>query len=177
MKIVFTKKGFIEAIIGIIFLCIGMWILLWTYSALNNVDFAGNVWNRRIYTFIAIGFFSAGFAMTWNGYRKLMWFCLTFIFLTITLLLLGGIIAFDAATNPDPNNFWVAFDTGWTDIGLGIKLIGDAVKNIVPIALLCLIIYQVLYSGEGDENLKALLEGAVCLGFIIAFNLFGNISF
>jgi len=176
MAIEFTKKGFFEGVIGSILICFGMWLLLWTYTALQNVSFAGNIWNRRIYTFMALGLVSMGFGMAWNGtLKKIIWTCITFGILTALLLLMGGIFSFDAL-NPNYNAYWVAFDTGWTDVGLGVKLISDAVKNIVPIALLCLIIYQVVYAGEADESMKGILEGVVCLGFIIAFNVFGNIT-
>lgn len=174
-RIKITKKGLIEGLVGCALLIVGFSVLIWTYFGTGNVDFVGNVWNRRFYTILSLALVSGGFAFAWNGWKKLLWFGISFVALNIVFILAGGVLAY-SASSPNPNAFMILYDTDWTDIGLGIILISDAAGNLVPLVLLCLIIYQVLYSGEADENMKGILEGVVCLGFILAFNFIGGLQ-
>lgn len=170
-----TRKMAIEVLLGLTFILGGLLLLLFTYTSFEGVEFA-NVWARRFYTFLALGLVSAGYALSWTGtIRKLVAFIASFLLLNLVFLIYGGINLYDA-NNPDPNAFWGVYDTSFADVGLGIKLIGDAAANIVPLALLCIIIYQVLYAGEADEATKALLEGGICLGFILAYNFVGGLE-
>lgn len=172
-----TRKALVEAAIGIALMVTGIFVLLWTYT-LINVDFV-DVWARRFYTILALELIALGYAFSKNGiWKKIKWFFLISVLLHMMFWAVGVNLGFDASNSFAQNisNTWVLYDTGFADIGLGVKLIGQAANDIVPIALLCLIVYQVLYSGEADENMKSLLEGGVVLGFVLAFKFVGNLS-
>jgi len=163
-----TWKMVRDSIIGIIFIISGLLLFWWTFTT-ENVDFAGNVLNRRFYTILSFLSISAGWAFTFTGFwRRVKWFAFVFIFLNIMFMLQGAYLSYDAS-NPDPNAFFVVYDAGFSDIGLGVKLIADAADTLVPIIFLVLILYQILYAGEGDEATKALMEGGVAFGFIIVY--------
>ena len=71
------------------------------------------------------------------------------------------------------NDLWIAYDSSLEDIGLGINviLIADAIAYIFPIALIGITVIQIYYSEEASEFLKAVMEGAVGFGFILAYAL------
>lgn len=172
-----TKKMAIEVLLGGILILAGLYLLILTYTSpiFTEVQYA-NVWARRFYTILALASVSLGYSLSWTGTaRKIVAFFMTFILLNGSFLLFGGVFSFDAA-NPNYQNFWIVYDTSFKDVAVGIKVIGDAATNIVPLILLCLIVYQVLYAGDSSESTKSILEGAICLAFVLAFNFVGGLN-
>jgi hypothetical protein len=176
------KSTLVQVILQIVLLIGGFWLLLassYNWISFGTSDYA--LWNRRIVIFLAIAMISLSIAImyptsrTQNPLVKVWVFGLSFVIFAGVLFAIGGSIGVFSAVAEDTRgynaqNFWIGFDAG-TDIGLGVNvwLIADAIAYIFPIIVLTISIIQLYYAGEADEYLKALLEGAVGLGFMLVY--------
>jgi len=111
------KNEFVFTILQIIFMVIGFLMIFMEIN--NEIDFGGNVWNIRIYKFIAISFIGLGIACTGRSFvRKIKRFGFIFGILFLSLIFLGGgfFVQDMLVNNFRPDNIWIAFDCGVLEI-------------------------------------------------------------
>ena len=167
-------KTFIEAGMAIGTALIGVLIFWWAY--LGQVYYGEGVnamWSKRILVFIGITLMSGGsfFVMnTWK--RRIVTFIVSFLSLAAVLVILGGTMGFFDATRTGDRqtvqDAWIAFDANYA-LGINFVLIADAMSALLPWIFFALVIYQVLYAGEADEQMKSIMEGGIVMGFMWVF--------
>lgn len=168
---------FVEALCAIGTALIGVLLFWWTY--LGFIEFGGDIstiWGRRVLIFIGVALMSGGSFFVMNTWRKrIIVFIVSFISIGAVMFIMGGGIGYmDAQRTGEPmstDSVWLAFDANY-ELGVTFVLIADAMSTLLPWVFFALVIYQVLYSGEADEQLKAVMEGGTVMGFMWVFAVF-----
>jgi len=173
-KIRFTKKGILYGLLSALLFTVG--ILMIGSGIRGFIDFGtGEVRliSIRIWVILAIFLISLSPVIIRNDLRgKILSFLTIFIGLIVIALIIGSFLGvLDAAGG---GTFSVAspflmFDVSMTavadlTVGMNMKLIADSIYYMVPSVAFFVLVFQIIYSGEGDEFAKALIEGiAVCI--------------
>lgn len=142
---------------------------------LNVFDFGDNVWNARIYTFIALALIGCGTAFMKKSYKSfLTTFLMTFGILFIGLIFIGGgLVMNDALGGTDlaGGNMWIGFNMdAWAGDLLAIAKI---IPTFIGAGVLVFGIVMLFYSEDAGQYAQAILEMGVGIAFIIIWVQFG----
>jgi len=172
-KIRFTKRGILLGVISALLFTIG-WLMIGA-GIRGLVDFGTGevVTSMRVWVILAIFLISLSPVIIRNDLKKrILSFILIFVGLIVIALVIGSFLGvFDAASGDTFSvaSPWLMFDTSMTavadlTVGMNMKLIADSIYYMVPSVAFFVLVFQIIYSGEGDEFAKALIEGiAVCI--------------
>ena len=142
----------------------------------NNVfDFGDNVWNARIYTFIALALIGCGTAFMKKTYKSFgTTFLMTFGVLFIGLIFIGGgLVMNDALSGTElvGGNMWIGFNMdAWAGDLLAIAKI---IPTFIGAGTVIFGIVMLFYSEDAGQYAQAILEMGVGLAFIIIWVQFG----
>lgn len=166
------KNDFVFTILQIVFITIGL--LMFLIEINHNINFGDNVWNARMYKFLAISFIGLGTAMTGKLLiQKIKRFIFIFGILFLCLLFLGGGLVLNDMLNENnyvQGNLWIAFDCGMLEIS-EISIIGNIIPIIVCGIIVSYGIYMFFFQAENrTEKIQFLIHLSLPIFIYIIWN-------
>ena len=170
----YINNPFTRSVFQIVLLMCGFYMFF--AQLVDNVfDFGDNVWNARIYTFIALALIGCGTAFMKKTYKSFgTTFLMTFGVLFIGLIFVGGgLVMNDALSSTElvGGNMWIGFNMdAWAGDLLAVAKI---IPTFIGAGTIIFGIVMLFYSEDAGQYAQAILEMGVGLAFIIIWVQFG----
>lgn len=172
-RLQFTKSGFVLSVISSLLFSLG---LIMIFAGLQGlVDFGtgeARSWSIRAWILLALFLMSSTFFFIRNRWKtRILSFSIMFFPAVIVSFALGSYLGIMDALSGGQFSVglpWILFDVSMTavgdlTVGMNIKLIADSIYYLVPSVTFAVMVFQIFYSGEGDEFTKALIEAVVVI--------------
>jgi len=175
LKEFLTNKWF-RFIIQAVFTTVGFMLLVWQVHE-QGLNMGNNVWNARLFAFLAFFIISFGWAFAGStSANKIKRFLGSYSILVTAWFLIGGIFITNDAmqgTNTTGGNAWIAFDT-MMGIGREFLFIVQGIVIAVPVGILIFTVMSVFHADTSDDIQSAVIEGGLALAFLIAYAWMGS---